>query len=512
MTQKEAFAILKTGANVFVTGEPGSGKTYLINQYVSYLREHGIEPAITASTGIAATHIGGMTIHSWSGIGIKRELSEYDLDYLSQREKLVKRITKARVLVIDEISMLDARTLSLVELVCRTIRQNDAPFGGLQTVFVGDFFQLPPVSKDGVAQFAFESDVWKSARPIVCYLAEQHRQEDLLFLKLLGAVRAQSVTEDMLAVLSGRVVTSFENSNYPKLLSHNVDVDRMNAKELLKLKSDARTFSMQSKGNTLLVGALKNGCLSPETLVLKEGAEVMFTKNNFEKGFANGTLGLVKGFSSNGCPIIKTRGGASFEVAPQEWTIEEGGKILASIVQLPLRLAWAITIHKSQGMSLDAALIDLSSTFEYGQGYVALSRVRSLSGLHLLGYNERALMVHPEISLSDKTFRNYSGEAKAAFGAIPEKELDQAQRDFIFRSGGKIKRHGAQPKGKITWNERLKKMRTKYPNAYRSWTDADDVKLTELYQEGAQTRQLSEKLGRHPGAIRSRLLTLGLIE
>ncbi len=512
MTQKEAFAILKTGVNVFVTGEPGSGKTYLVNQYVNYLREHGIEPAITASTGIAATHIGGMTIHSWSGIGIKKGLSKYDLDYLSQREKLVGRLTKARVLIIDEISMLDANTLSMVELVCRTLRQNDAPFGGLQVVFVGDFFQLPPVSKEGIAKFAFESDAWERARPVVCYLAEQHRQEDVLFLELLAAVRAQSITRDLLAVLSKRIVELPENIHCPKLFSHHVDVDQINIAELARLTGEEHAFVMQSKGNKPLIENLKKNCLSPETLVLKECAEIVFTKNNFERRFSNGTLGIVKGFSSSGWPIVTIRGGVSLEVTPLEWTIEDGGRVLAKIEQVPLRLAWAITIHKSQGMSLDAALIDLSGVFEYGQGYVALSRVRTLDGLYLLGYNERAFLVHPQISLSDKTFRSFSGEARASFGALAEKELSDAHRDFILRSGGKIKRHDAQRKGKMTWNERLASMRTKYPNAYRSWTDADDVKLTELYREGARARQLSEKLGRHPGAIRSRLLKLGLIE
>src|SRR3989344_3672604 len=146
MTQAEALAILKTGANVFLTGEPGSGKTHTVNQYVAYLRSSGIEPAITASTGIAATHIGGFTIHSWSGIGVRRVLTPYDLDHIGQNRNIVRRVGNARILIIDEISMLSATALNMVDAVCREIRRNQEPFGGLQVVLVGDFFQLPPIS------------------------------------------------------------------------------------------------------------------------------------------------------------------------------------------------------------------------------------------------------------------------------------------------------------------------------------------------------------------------------
>ncbi len=193
MTQAEALEILKTGVNIFLTGEPGSGKTHIVNSYVAYLRERGVEPAITASTGIAATHVGGYTIHSWSGIGVKRDIDDYDIELLMSREKTAKRIINAKVLIIDEISMLDAATLGSVDRVLRTLRrrplQEEEPFGGLQVVFVGDFFQLPPVSRNSSATFAFMSPAWKKANPVVCYLSEQHRQEEPEFLDLLSSMR-----------------------------------------------------------------------------------------------------------------------------------------------------------------------------------------------------------------------------------------------------------------------------------------------------------------------------------
>jgi len=183
MTQKEALDILKTGANVFLTGEPGAGKTYTINEYVRYLRNHDVEVAITASTGIAATHIGGMTIHSWSGIGIKNKLNRYDLDKIASSEYISKRVRRAKVLIIDEISMLGAQTLTMIDAVCREVKQSPDAFGGLQVIFVGDFFQLPPIVRyvepetqasllveEDVPVFAYASQAWERANPMVCYI------------------------------------------------------------------------------------------------------------------------------------------------------------------------------------------------------------------------------------------------------------------------------------------------------------------------------------------------------
>src|SRR3989338_7455846 len=379
MTQDEALAILKTGLNIFLTGEPGSGKTHTINRYVAWLRERAVEPAVTASTGIAATHIGGMTIHSWSGIGIKREVSDYDIEMIQSREKTAKRILGTKVLIIDEISMLDAATLDSVDRVLRTLRRRpmmpEEPFGGLQVIFVGDFFQLPPVpprselrsttgvSKKEEVQFAFESHVWKEANPVVCYLSEQHRQEDGDFLDLLGAFRRGAFTAAHRARLKSRVGILSKQTVATQLYTHNENVDRINTESLGKIENSSHVFRMTTRGAKALVEALKAQCLSPEMLELKEGASVMFTRNNFDEGYVNGTLGTVTSFTSLGVPVVKTRSGDTITAEPAEWAIQDGNKILARITQVPLRLAWAITVHKSQGMSLDAAIIDLSQAF-----------------------------------------------------------------------------------------------------------------------------------------------------
>lgn len=476
MTQDRALDILKTGANVFLTGEPGSGKTHTVNKYIEYLSGAGVDPAITASTGIAATHVGGMTIHSWSGIGVKSHLTEADLDALSEKEKLVKRLTNAKVLIIDEISMLSRATLDSVEAVCRRLRNSHEVFGGLQVIFVGDFFQLPPIDRPSFGggdmngdlfydesepqtNFAYGSDAWKRAKPLICYITEQHRQEDGAFLEVLTLLRKGEKTEEMRLILRERSVIPREEG-LTKLFPKNANVDSINNQEIAKISGFTKTYEMTSTGFAPIVEGLKRNCLSPDTLILKIGARVMFTKNHLEGKYVNGTLGEVVSFSKiSGQPLVKTRDGQMIEVTPAEWTIQDGQKIIASIEQLPLRLAWAITVHKSQGMSLDAAVIDLSTAFEYGQGYVALSRVRTLEGLFLSGFNERALEVHPEVLEQDTHFRRASEDAEEAFESMDEEETVGMQKGFLLAIGGKEGGAPREKKGeKISTYEQTRKL------------------------------------------------------
>lgn len=523
MTQAEALDILKTGGNVFLTGEPGAGKTHTINTYVAYLRARGVEPAITASTGIAATHIGGMTIHSWSGIGIKDRLMPQDLDRISTTEYVVKRVARTSVLIIDEISMLDANTLDMVDAVCREIRHNETPFGGLQVILVGDFFQLPPVSRGSErSRFAFESTAWRELVPLVLYLTEQHRQDDENFLRLLTAMRRGELEEEHTEHLQKRMGHSVYPKDVTRLFPHNANVDIVNDAELAKLPGDAKTFSMTDVGTPALVGSLKKGCLSPEKLILKKNAVVMFTKNNPVGKYVNGTLGVVDSFNMMGNPMVKTREGMLIEVVSQEWVVEENGSVKARIEQLPLRLAWALTVHKSQGVSLDAAVMDLSGAFEYGQGYVALSRVRRLAGLFLLGCNQRALEVHPMILKKDQEFQAASESAAAAFEEMPKDDLAKMHENFMTAIGGKkLSKKAEKVAGEKKSKEkkvdadgkgRLEKIRETYPNAYRPWSTELDKQLTEAFGESNNLTKLSKQFGRQKGSIHARLVKLGLIE
>ncbi|MET0666975.1 MAG: PIF1 family DEAD/DEAH box helicase [Methyloceanibacter sp.] len=528
MTQDEALAWLKTSASIFLTGQPGSGKTHTVNRYMRALARSGVSHAYTASTGIAATHGNGITIHAWSGIGVRDTLTRRDLDAIARNRRVAARIERTQVLIIDEISMLPAHSLALVDAVCRHVKGVAAPFGGMQIVLVGDFFQLPPVVRrsqehdalplgDGAytAQFAHASSAWRDLAPAVCYLSEQHRQDDRPFLDVLASIRANACNGAHRERLAARMIDPERlPENCTRLFTHNAAVDDINGHQLAKLGGDTHLFTMTAKGPDPFVQALKRGCLSPEVLALKKDTVVMFTRNDPAGRYVNGTLGTVESFDADeGYPIVRTRGGTRIVAEPAKWKIEEGGKERASVVQVPLRLAWAITVHKSQGMSLDAAVVDLSRAFEYGQGYVALSRVRRLDGLHLLGLNERALRVHPEAVETDAAFRAAS---EAARGNALADAASLARRQDAF-----LGPHARTPAGDV---EPAKLGASAYPKAYEvaalrethakayaPWTEAEEGDLKRRYHAGETVDAIAAQLGREPGAIRSRLKKLALI-
>lgn len=410
MKQPQALDILKLGFNVFLTGPAGSGKTFVLNQYIKYLREHGIGVGITAPTGLAATHMGGVTIHSWSGLGIREELSDEDLKKILKRSYLKRRFADTSVLIIDEVSMLRAEQLDLIDQICRAFKKDVRPFGGMQVVLCGDLFQLPPIAKNGKnADFVHKSQIWQDMNIKMCYLQEQYRQNDKVFSQVLNDIRSNDITTETVKILKNRIRRRIKSKvKATKLYTHNVDVDRINQEALDKIRRKKHHFYMVATGNTLFLDNLKRTCGTGETLELKVGSAVMFVKNNLEEGYVNGTLGKVIAFSDYGFPIVETVDGREITAFPVSWTLEEEGKVEAEISQVPLRLAWAITVHKSQGMSLDLAEIDLSKSFVQGMGYVALSRVRSLNGIRLLGINRMALTVNPEVVKLDKTFRELS--------------------------------------------------------------------------------------------------------
>lgn len=494
MRQSSALDILKTGQNVFLTGSAGSGKTYTLNQYINYLRARRVPVAVTASTGIAATHMNGTTIHSWSGIGIKDELSDRDLTNLSRKQFLADRLKDTAVLIIDEISMLHAKQLNLVNQVLKHVRKNDAAFGGIQVVVAGDFFQLPPIGSKGESnreKFAFMSEAWLDAKFHICYLSEQHRQVSeaanggLDLDDILNQIRRQEVTFEAIAALEATFDQNVD-INRTRLYTHNLNVNKINDKELAALEGETMRFEATSTGDSKLVETLKKTVRTQDDLVLKVGAKVMFIKNNSELGVSNGTMGELIGFAAvkiddskdtsddliedtaqdaiakntknkakkdkeskekpkdekpttQKMPVVRLNSGREVIAEPEEWIIEdETGDVLASYLQVPLCLAWAITIHKSQGMTLEAAEIDLSRTFELGQGYVALSRLKSLAGLQLLGMNDMSLQLDPLARGADKRFLALSEEADANYAMIDEESMRQAHEKFILKSGGTL--------------------------------------------------------------------------
>jgi len=509
MTQEQALKIMKTGVNIYLTGSAGSGKTYLLNQYISYLQDHDIAVAVTASTGIAATHMNGMTIHGWSGIGVRNKMDERDLDQLEEKKYLWNRFEKARVLIIDEVSMLHGYQLDMIEKVCRKFKRIDKPFGGLQVILSGDFFQLPPVEKVNIYSeyensMVYASNAWKILNPAICYLTEQHRQEDNTLTEILNNIRTNNIEEKHYEHLENRINAKLrENEKATKLYTHNVNVDHENQTELSKIDGEEKIYYMTSKGSDIIVEILKKSCLAHEELRLKIGAEVMCIKNNMESGYVNGSRGKVIEFDTETHnPIIKLYNGKTVTITPMLWAIEEDGKIKASITQLPIRLAWAITIHKSQGMSLDNAEIDLRSTFAYGMGYVALSRVRTLSGIKLIGLNKDALRVDPRVLEFDQDLQNESTQNELIFKKLKNEDQQKMESDFIRRMGGTLEASSSTHRG-----SRKNIIDTKVPTILITKALLDSGKnIKEIAQErkltkGTITHHIEEIMKEYPETI-----------
>ncbi len=495
MKQAHALGILAEGKSVFLTGPAGSGKTYVLNQFVRYARDNGKKVAVTASTGLAATHLGGNTIHSWAGIGIHDEVKKYMIAEMSKTRR--DQIVGADILVIDEVSMLHDYRLDMVEQVCREVRGDAEPFGGLQVVLCGDFFQLPPINRDEGKQggFIVSSQAWEDLDPVICYLDEQHRQEDDQLLEILTALRGNDLRRRHAEALLERKMfrTPFDEV-VTELYTRNENVDRINDQKLSEVDAELHEFEMTHTGRASGVESLMKSCLAPEVLRLKQGAFVMFVKNSLEKKYVNGTLGTVVDFENlTGYPVVQTKDGKTVTAKPDTWELRDGEKKIASISQIPLRLAWAITVHKSQGMTLDGAHIDLSNAFVPGMGYVALSRVKTLASLTLGGLNKMALTMNMEAGEIDKKLRKKSSS-------------DEEKLKHLAKTWDKlVKKKPKKKESSGDWAEKLSKMREGHPNAYMPWKDLDDLRLVKKATEGMTIKAMSKDFGRHEGSIRSRL-------
>lgn len=520
MDQKLALEIMLEGHNVLLTGPAGSGKTYVLNEFIRRAKKQGKYVAVTATTGLAATHLGGNTIHAWSGIGVADRLHpDFDEHLLKGRREIIEATD---VLIIDEISMLHDFRLDMIDEIARKVRKRpDEPFGGIQVILCGDFFQLPPVNRsrdsDGGRDggFVVTAEVWEEFDPVVCYLEEQHRQDDDAFLEILNALRSGDLRRRHAELLMARVDAPLapgpdgEHLKATELHTVNVDVDRINESKLAGIKGGENYYEMVTTGKEQYVATLKRSCLAPEVLVLKQGALVMCIKNNAEKRYANGSLGTVVDFETGTeYPIVELQsGGRRVTIEPETWELRDGTKKRASITQIPLRLAWAITVHKSQGMTLDAAKIDLRRAFVEGMGYVALSRVRRLENLSLTGINRMALQISPAALEIDKQLRRKSATDAARFeplraAADKREAAEQAAASRRATAGAPAAEGGSG------WSAKLATMRETYPNAFKPWSKADDAKLMSMFDMGQvqSIKDLSQTFGRQPGSIQARLV------
>jgi ATP-dependent DNA helicase PIF1 len=402
MTNPEQTAVLnavKAKKNVFLTGAGGVGKSHVIREIVTWGAETGVSVAVTAMTGCAAVLLSGKTLHSWAGIGLARESPAELLKIVQSRG--ASRWNKAQILVIDEVSMMTPDILEKLDYIARRIRkQPNTRFGGLQLVLVGDFCQLPPVSSN---QFLFESPIWSTLIDETHNLVQIVRQKDPVFQRILTEARMGALSEESITILKGRMNLPWqENDIRPTLLyARNADVDRINKENMDALTGERRIYMAKTvtkaeaySHSQQMLEKLDADAPYDETLELCVGAQVMLLVNlDQERGLVNGSRGILTGYSPSGLPIVKFAIGSVIIDVFQWWLPEGVGRS-----QIPLKIAYAMSIHKGQGATLDSALIDIgSNTFTYGQAYVALSRCRTLEGLYVWRFDPKMVLCNPKV-------------------------------------------------------------------------------------------------------------------
>jgi ATP-dependent DNA helicase PIF1 len=403
--QLAALARINEGRNVFLTGSAGTGKSSVTVEAIRRrLGDRSLK--VCATTGVAALnlrdklkatfgeHVDTSTLYRWAGIGLGPTGGQTFEDYLQFLRRRGRawdgakaRIRGTRTLIIDECSMLPGRILDFVDFLCRAVREDPRPFGGIQVIAVGDFLQLPPVAKTGAYDWAFMSPVWQSLEFANVTLRKVHRQDDPEFISILNQFREGKVTTAGAAILKRRVAV-FPKSTILRLFTHNAQVDKWNAYQLGAIDLAEEVFRAEGSGPGEEVEWLQKNLVTPSELRIKYGARVMVTANLADPGSeslaaANGDMGTVEGWTADEI-TVRLDNGREISVKPHKWQFDPtaDGRT-GEFTQFPLRLAWACTIHKSQGLTLDSALIDIRAAREPGQAYVAVSRVKSLAGLHL---------------------------------------------------------------------------------------------------------------------------------
>lgn len=400
--QQATFDAVKAGRSSLCTGNAGTGKSVLLNA----IREE-MPVAVTASTGIAALNVGGATIHSFTGLGI----GKYPVDKIisnmlraeeQYNDKTYDKLRKLRALAIDEISMLEGTYFELVDELFRKIKGSEEPFGGVQVIMFGDFLQLPPINKTGIARFPFETEVWRNLAPDVHMLRKTFRQEDQEFADILNDIRMGTLTPKGVAMLNERFTAVDPDPSKPGIIlgTHNDGCDHKNLIELRKLEARGEkvwSYKAQDTGkHHTFIEQLDRNCIAPTLLNVCVGARVMLLKNiDTYGGLANGSLGTVIKCIEGEIHVMFDNG-RSVDLRKNTWKLSNGEELLAERAQIPLRLAWAVTVHKSQGMSLAKLEAHLDKCFAQSQAYVALSRARTREGLFLRGTKSIKISVNPK--------------------------------------------------------------------------------------------------------------------
>jgi len=451
-SQAEALARLFSGKNIFLSGPAGSGKTFLIERYKEWLDaefEGRVNVAITASTGIAAQLLGGRTIHAWSGIGINtNKFTQPEKSEWAKREDL----ESVDVLVIDEISMLPGYLFTRLDALLRFVRKSKAPFGGVQLIVMGDFMQLPPVSKKGEktkdgelldSGFCIRTEAWKSAGFRALYLDKVRRAKDPKLKRVLASIAADKVDDRTRELIRSRLGESKDPAKkYMTLFTTNKDVKSYNLEKLAQNPNPEKRLAIRCLGDSKRWESIKKSNGLEDFCQLKVGATVMLTANISDSNLVNGSLGEVVSIDSEGCTVFFNDGSSKYieykdynHIEKVLIRKEKRGKKeveifeeqITSVVQaIPLKLGYAISVHKSQGQTFSAVEVDLSYVFALGLGYVALSRVASLDDLVLTGGR-----IHPDtFRVDSQSLRYAKATRKAALNRRTEmlKNIEESKK------------------------------------------------------------------------------------
>ncbi len=440
--QQAALEAVQQGQNIFLTGPAGSGKSTLVSAIVQWAQRVGKVCDVTAMTGCAALLLGNKakTLHSWAGIGLGRGTAEQLATEILKSPFAKKRWKRTHILVIDEISMMSPDLFEKLSQVGKRVRGGTEPWGNLQLILCGDFFQLPPVSKEAqtMGKFAFDAPAWKAAQLKPVVLSRIERQTDAAFQTLLNEARVGNLSDTSIATLKARQGLNWKEQRIrPTLLfSRNADVDSINDANLAALAKPVHTFDAKTvltrddpaadmpTGDFLerLVQRMDADSSYVPHLELCEGAQVMLVYNmDLEKGLVNGSRGVIVGFrETDGIPIVQFLHGDPVPIEHNEWVSNDCSTLKRQ--QIPLRVAYAVTIHKSQGATLDCALVDIgSSTFECGQAYVALSRVRDLESLYVWNFN-------PSRVMADAKVVEFYASLQTATATVTATETEEVER------------------------------------------------------------------------------------
>lgn len=391
--------------NVLVTGSAGTGKSTILKALRAHMAEAYLRLAVCGSTGIAAVNVGGLTLHTWAGLGMGDGTAGTIANRIlhGENRRAFENICGTNHLAIDEISMIGGSLFEKVDEVFRIVRKNDKPFGGMQLILFGDFLQLPPVSEDNSKpeKFAFQTEAWKKANFKVHHLTKVYRQADEGTARVMNAIRVGDVTAEVSALLNSCYRKVDPNPEHPPVIltTHNKDADAINGRRLAQIIAQHHGYEAKDEGTARAIKILER-CLMPASLDLKVGAQVMLCVNyDQEVGLVNGSVGEVIGFTPwmrGTIPTVKFQNGVIHDIEPWTWDIRENEQKIGSRTQVPLRLAWAITVHKSQGMTLEKVEVHLGKAFEYGQAYVALSRAKTKEGLFIASGSKKSIKAHPD--------------------------------------------------------------------------------------------------------------------